>query len=114
MSFALTSRTAVSLVDMNIAHLHLILTHVTIVGSVAATLILAYALWRFMPSTRDLAVASLVVVALAGIAAYATGGGAEKIIENAGVAEATIEPHEASAVIALIGSLIAGTLAIVV
>lgn len=98
---------------MNIAHLHLIVTHLPIVGAIAATMIVVYALARFMPSTRDLALASVLLVGISGIVAYATGGGAEKILENLGVAEATMEKHEASAMLALVSSLVAAGVAIV-
>jgi hypothetical protein len=98
---------------MDVAHLHLMLTHLPIVGALAATLILAYALWRFMPSTRDLALASLVIVALTAVVAYATGGAAEHVVERIGISEASIEPHESSAMLALSGSLVAAGAAIV-
>jgi hypothetical protein len=75
-------------------------------------MIVVYALVRFMPSTRDLALASVVLVAISGIVAYATGGGAEKILENLGVAEATMEKHEASAMLALVSSLVGAGVAI--
>jgi predicted S18 family serine protease len=97
---------------MNVAHLHLLLTHLPIVGSLAATLILAYALLRFAAATRDLALLTVVLVALTAVAAYATGGGAESAVEHFGVAESAIEPHESAARFALVGSLLTGGIAL--
>ena len=97
---------------MNAAHLHLILIHLPIAGTLAGTLILAYALARFTPATRDLALATLVLVALTAVAAYATGGGAEDIVEHFGVAESAIEPHEDAAKLALAGSLVTGAIGV--
>lgn len=97
---------------MNVAHLHLLLTHLPIVGTLGATLIVAYALLRWTPATRDLALGAVVLVSLTAIAAYATGGGAESVLEHLGVAEAAIEPHESAAEAALIGSIVTGAIAI--
>ena len=97
---------------MNVAHLHLLLTHLPIVGTLGATLIAAYALLRPTPATRELALGTIVAVSLTAIAAYATGGGAESVLEHLGIAESVIEPHESAAEAALVGSIITGAIAI--
>ncbi len=96
---------------MNAAHLHLLLAHLPVVGTLAATLIVAYTLMRFLPATRDLALATIVLVAVTAVAAYATGGGAERILMDIGTRESVIDPHEESAEVALIASLVTAAVA---
>lgn len=103
---------------MDAAHIHLILNHVPLLGTVFGFLLLAYA--QFVHSAGDgrnsLVRASLGVFVISGLAAgavYLTGEEAEDIVENvAGVSEALIEPHEEVALYALIAALVLGGVAL--
>ncbi|MBL8018777.1 MAG: hypothetical protein JNM27_03850 [Leptospirales bacterium] len=98
---------------MNLAHLHLILVHFPVVGSVAALGLLVRA--YFVRSRESFSVAAIatLLVTLTAIGAFATGEGAEHILEKIGTSESAIESHEAAAYAALVSVLFAGFLAIV-
>lgn len=86
----------------NDAHLHLIVNHLPVVGSLIATLLLLVALW--LPRDRGALLCAVLVLALAGVGAFAaerTGHDAEEIVEELpGISEALIEEHEERAEIA--------------
>lgn len=98
---------------MNLAHLHLILVHFPVVGSVAALALLVRA--YFVRSRESFSVAAIatLLVTLTAVGAFATGEGAEHILEKIGTSETAIESHEAAAYAALVSVLFAGFLAIV-
>jgi len=88
---------------MNIAHLHLMLNHFPVVGSVIVALLLVLALYR---RSDELGRASLMLAALVGavsVAVYFTGEPAEELVERLpGVSEAITEQHEEAALVATI------------
>ena len=100
---------------MNIAHLHLILNHFPVVGSVIVALLLALALYR---RSDELGRAALLLAALVGavsIAVYFTGEPAEELVERLpGVSEAITEQHEEAALVATIVVAALGALSLVV
>lgn len=101
---------------MNGAHLHLIVNHFPVVGSVLAVLLLAVAVVRWDPTYARRIVYLVVLLALAGIVVYLTGEGAEEVAEDLpGVTESLIEEHEEAALVAtillgLVGAVAAGAL----
>jgi hypothetical protein len=98
---------------MNGAHLHLLLNHVPVIGSVFGAALLAWMLVRGRADGRRVALAALVIVALASLPAYFTGEPAEDTIEHQpGVEERRIESHEGAAKLALAGALVTGVVAL--
>lgn len=88
---------------MNWAHLHLMLNHLPVLGTLFGLALLAWALLRRNEALQRAALATFVLTALAAIPVFLTGEPAEEIVEDlAGTAEAAIEAHEEAAVIALI------------
>jgi hypothetical protein len=99
---------------MNWAHIHLIINHGPVVGSLMGLALLGGGLlWR----SQDIVRAALVIFAGVGLLAAAvvqTGERAEEEIEDlAGVSETTIEPHEEAAELAAIGLEALGLVALV-
>jgi hypothetical protein len=94
-------------------HLHLLMNHAPVVGSVVAWLLLAGGLlWRSTAVMR----AALAAFAIAGVLAFAaaqTGARAEDEVEALeGVSEETIEEHEEAAELAALGLEVLGALAL--
>lgn len=98
---------------MNGPHLHLMLNHLPVVGSLGIGLLLFVALLPAGRAFRRLALAGLVVVALAGLPAFFSGEPAEEGVEHlAGVEETRIDRHEDMAKVALVGLELAGAIAL--
>lgn len=99
---------------MNLAHLHLILNHIPVIGIPTALVFLVYGIYvKHQPLQRF---ALLVLVALAAVVlpVYFTGEPAEEIVEHLpGVAESFIEAHEDAALFSLIITLITGAAAVI-
>jgi uncharacterized membrane protein len=98
---------------MSPAHLHLLLNHLPVVGTIGAVLLLAYALLRRSPELTRVSLGLFVLVALAGVAVYLTGEPAEEAVEHlSGVSESMIESHEDAALLATILLGVVGTVAL--
>lgn len=97
---------------MNWAHVHLLINHFPIIGTVLGILFLVVALVR---QSRDLQRAILgyfILIALLALPVYLTGGPAADLIEELpGVSESAIEQHEEAALIALVAVEVSGVLA---
>jgi len=88
---------------MNWAHLHLMLNHLPVLGTIFGLVLLAWGVVRRNEMLQRAALATFVFTALAAIPVFLTGEPSEEIVEDlAGTAEAAIEAHEEAAVIALI------------
>ncbi len=99
---------------MNPAHLHLVLNHLPVVGTLFVLLLLLLGIARQNDEIKKAALWFFVLVALCAIPAYLTGEPAEKALKGLpGVGENRIDPHEDFAKIALILVLAAGALALV-
>ncbi|MEZ4816178.1 MAG: hypothetical protein R3A80_13410 [Bdellovibrionota bacterium] len=97
---------------MNLAHLHLILNHIPIVGIPIALAFLIQGIWAKNKSTQKFSLIVLFVLALIVLPVFYTGEPAEEVIEHLpGVTEAFIHPHEEAAELSLILTLITGALA---
>lgn len=98
---------------MDIAHVHLVLTHIPVLGTVFGLMVLIYAIIR---GNADIMVVSLwtfVLSGLAAVATYFTGEGAEDIVEKLpGVSESIIEVHQDFAGYALFASALLGLIAL--
>ncbi len=99
---------------MNLTHLHLLITHLPIFGSVLGLMVLAYGLWCRSRHTIMAAYLLFVVAALGAGIAYATGEVAEEAVERLpGIARAKIDPHEDFAIYALWSSVIMGVTSLI-
>lgn len=99
---------------MNQTHLHLLINHLPIIGSILGGIVLAHAIWNKSELTKIAAYNVLIISSLGAIVAYVTGEEAEETIENiAGVMENTIKIHEDFAVYALIALIALGISSII-
>ncbi len=99
---------------MNAAHLHLIVNHFPIVGSLFTLLVLLYGHMRRQPEVLRLGYLLMIIVALSAGVAYLTGEPAEEIVEDIpGVVRGTIHEHEEIAEWGMIVGVIGGVLALV-
>lgn len=94
---------------MNLTHLHLLINHLPIIGSVLGGFVLAQGIWNKSELTKIAAYNVLIISSIGAIVAYFTGEEAEETIENiAGVMESTIKIHEDFAMYALISLIAVG------
>ena len=94
---------------MNQTHIHLLITHLPIFGSILGGLVLAQGLWTKSHQTKIAAYTIFILSAMGAGIAYLTGEAAEETVENIqGVVEATIKQHEEFALFALISLIILG------
>lgn len=98
----------------NAAHIHLVLTHLPVVGTLAVGGLLAWAWWRGSHELTKVAFGAAVMVAVLTVPVFLSGQQAEEQIEDARWAsERLIDRHEDIARYALIGVLATGALAAV-
>ena len=84
--------------NLNPAHLHIMLNHIPLFGSLFAALLIAWGLLRKSEDVLRLGLALGVVVAIATWGVQLTGEPAEEVIENlAGVSRRLIHAHEEAA-----------------
>lgn len=94
---------------MNIAHLHLILNHLPVIGLLFALALLGWGLARRNQTLMKASLVCLVAVALFTIPAFLTGEPAEKIAKPLpGTSNIHLEQHEDAAKAALVVTLVAG------
>ena len=100
---------------MSQVHLHLLITHLPVFGSLLGALVLAYGLWSKSNQTK---IAAYLLFILSGIGAgiaYLTGEGAEEAVEGIqGVSDQMIGLHEESAAYALVSLIILGAFSLFV
>ena len=98
---------------MNYAHLHLLLNHFPIIGSIIG---LGLFLVSFFGKNKDLRRASYITfvgIALITIPAFISGFGAQQMINGPGVSDALIRRHESSALLSMWFMVITGALALI-
>jgi len=99
---------------MNLTHLHLLITHLPIFGSIIGAFVLLYGISTKSYQTMIAAYYIFIVSALGAAAAYFTGEAAEETVEDIkGVVESTIKEHEEIAYFAFVSLLILGLASIV-
>ena len=87
---------------MNEAHLHLLLNHTPILGSLFGALLLLFAVLRRNDGLIRAGLLTVVVAAALAIPTNLTGEGAEKVVQHLpGVSQDLIERHSAAADLAL-------------
>jgi uncharacterized membrane protein len=80
---------------MDLTHLHLMITHLPIYGSILGTLVLMYGMAAKSHHTKMAACFVLLIAALGGIVAFSTGEAAEETVEHLqGFSKNLIEEHE--------------------
>jgi len=98
---------------VNYAHLHLLLNHVPVIGSIVG---LGLFLISFFGKNEDLRRSSYIIfaaVALVTIPAFLSGFGAQQMIKGPGVSDALISRHEGSALLSLWFMELTGALALI-
>lgn len=99
---------------MNQTHIHLLITHLPIFGSILGGLVLAHGLWTKSNPTKIAAYNLLIISSIGAVIAYLTGEGAEETVEKIqGVSENMIDQHADFAVYALISLSILGLAALI-
>ncbi len=99
---------------MDQTHIHLLITHLPIFGSILGGLVLAYGLWTRSNQTKIAAYILFIISSIGGGIGYLTGEAAEEAVENiAGVSKNLVEQHEDSAVIALVALIALGVASVV-
>ncbi len=87
---------------MNQTHIHLVLNHFPIVGSLIGTLLLLWGLISRNFQLQKTASVILLVMSVLAIPVFLTGEAAEHTVENiAGISNAAVEAHEDSAKISI-------------
>lgn len=98
---------------MNWTHLHLMLNHVPVLGTLFGLALLAWGSFRRNAALQRAALFTFVAVAVVAVAVYLTGGAAEDVVENiAGTAEGAIKAHEEAALVSLIAIELLGALSL--
>lgn len=86
---------------MDYTHLHLVLNHFPIIGTLMGSLFLLYGILRKNESLQKISITAIVIMAFIAIPVFLTGEPAEESVENiSGISEAVIEPHEEAAELA--------------
>lgn len=99
---------------MNTAHLHLMINHLPVIGSILGGFVLAYGLLTKSLLTKIAAYYVLIISAAGAVIAYLTGEEAEETVEKLqGVSKDLIDRHEDSSVIALIALIILGIFSLI-
>ena len=99
---------------MNQAHLHLLITHLPVFGSIIGALVLGYALWTKSNHTKNAAYFIFIISAIGAGIAYLTGEGAEHAVKHLpGVTKNLIEIHEDAAMYALISLIVLGGISVI-
>lgn len=94
-------------------HIHLLLNHLPIIGTITGLLLLLGGLVRRSDDVRRAGLVTFVLVALLTVPVYLTGEGAEKAVEGLpGVTEPLIEAHQDAALVAFSASGVLGVLAL--
>jgi uncharacterized membrane protein len=98
---------------MNQTHIHLLITHLPIFGSILGAIVLAQGIWTKTEQTKVAAYYLFILAAIGAGIAYLTGESAAETVEKIqGVLEASIEEHEEFALFALISLIVLGVSAI--
>lgn len=98
---------------MSQVHLHLLITHLPVFGSILGALVLGYGLWVKSNQTKNAAYYIFIISAIGAAIAYFTGEGAEEAVEKVqGVSENIISLHEDAAMYALISLIALGIMSV--
>ena len=98
---------------MTPTHLHLLLNHIPVLGTVFGLGLFAFGVWRKNHELKTAALGVFVIIALLTVPVYLTGEPAEETVESLpGVSKALIEQHDGSAAYAFTGVIVTGVTAL--
>jgi hypothetical protein len=98
---------------MSAAHIHLLLNHIPILGSIFGLLVLCYGMLRKSDEIKKTSLGVFVLTALVTIAVYLTGDGAADIVRSLpGVSTAIIQQHDKAATITMVAIEILGAISL--
>ncbi|MEI8098566.1 MAG: hypothetical protein WCG74_07010 [Sediminibacterium sp.] len=99
---------------MNQTHIHLLITHLPIFGSMIGAFVLLYGIWSSSIQTKIASYLVLIISSLGAIVSYLTGEAAEETVEEIqGITKTIIEQHADFAVFAIIGLSVLGAMSII-
>ena len=99
---------------MDPAHIHLLINHLAVFGSLMGAIVLAHALYTKNNQTKMAAYYVFIISSIGAIIAYLTGEPAEHLVEDmAGISHDTIEAHEDAAIYALYAFIALGVLSLI-
>jgi len=99
---------------MDQVHIHLLITHLPIFGSILGGLVLAHGIGTKTDQTKIAGYYVLILSSVGAVVAYLTGEGAEEAVEDIqGVAKNIIGQHEDFALFALIALIAVGVISLV-
>jgi uncharacterized membrane protein len=100
--------------NMDQVHIHLLITHLPIFGSILGGFVLAHGIITNSDQTKIAGYGVLITSSVGAVISYLTGEGAEEAVEDIqGVAKNMIEQHEDFALFALIGLITLGVVSLV-
>ncbi|MBS7648846.1 hypothetical protein KEJ17_04285 [Candidatus Bathyarchaeota archaeon] len=98
---------------MNLAHVHLLLNHIPVIGTLVGLLLLIVGMVMKSEELRKVSLGMFAILALLTLPVYFTGEPAGEVVEHLpGVTEEIIEEHEEAALTALIATLILGVISL--
>lgn len=98
---------------MNQTHIHLLVNHLPIIGSILGGFVLAYGLWSKSNETKIAAYYVLIISSLGAVIAYLTGEAAEETVEDIiGISKSMLDQHEDASLFALIALITLGVVSI--
>ena len=99
---------------MDYTHLHLVLNHFPIIGTLIGTLFLLYGVIRKNQSLQNISIGCILAMALIAIPVFLTGEPAEENVENIpGISESVMETHEEAAELAFWVMEITGAISLI-
>lgn len=99
---------------MNLAHVHLLITHLPVFGSILGAFVLAYGIYNKSTHTISASYMVLIISALGVGISYLTGESAEELVEQIpGVSKKRIHEHEEAALFGLISLIVVGLNALI-
>ena len=100
--------------EMNFAHLHLILNHIPVIGIPIALAFLIFGIFSQSSPTQKFSLFMLFLLGPVALPVYLTGEPAEKLIEHLpGFVESFVDSHEDAALVSLILSIVTSIAAFV-
>ncbi len=100
-------------IDMNQTHIHLLITHLPIFGSILGAFVLLHGIWTKSNQTMIAAYNLFVISAIGAGVAYVTGEAAEETVKNIqGVVKNMIDVHEDFAMVSLVSLIVLGVAAL--
>ena len=98
---------------MNLTHLHLLMNHAPVLGTIFGLGLLLFSFWRKSEELKNTALGVFVICAILAVPVYITGEPAEGLVKGLpGVSAALMEQHEEAAGVALTSVIVLGVAAI--